>query len=242
MKMTTEKMNLTSLEHFVLIKIGKAYKFFLNFFRESNLIVFLIFKIPVRKKAQEINWDITTLVLKGAIDKHIQNNEKKILDMGCGHIAILAQYIKKNYKLSDVTGVDIYQNFIKNAKLNVKRNNLNIKILKSNLYQNIKDKYDYIIFNPPYVQRQKMKMKYQKIRFSGKDGTYMTRRFLSESKKYLKRNGKILLGINCFYIPLNKIRDIIKKYNYKIEDIVTSRFNTSKVFVLSKVRKQDENN
>ncbi len=210
------------------------------------MITFIIFRIPVRRKAHERTWDLTTLVLKKAIDKYIGDNEKEILDMGCGHVAILSQYIKKNYGLSNVTGADIYKDFVETAKFNTKKNNFDITVLKSDLYQNIQDKYDYIIFNPPYVPKQKIKMKYKKTKFSGKDGTYITRKFLSESKKFLKRKGKILIGINCFYINSNKMRVIAEECGYRIEDVVTSRFNTSKVFVLSCAQRStgdiDENN
>jgi len=71
-----------------------------------------------------------------------------------------------------------------------------------------------------------------KARFSGRDGIYLIRKFLSKSRKHLNRNGKILLGVNCFYIGFDNIKNIIEECNYKIEDIVSKMFNTSKVFIL----------
>ena len=125
--------------------------------------------------------------------------------------------------------------YIENSRFNIKNNNLDIMVLKSNLYKNVTGKYDYIIFNPPYVpniQRKNAGLKYMKARFSGRDGIYLIRKFLSKSRKHLNRNGKILLGVNCFYIGFNNIKDIIKGYNIKIEDIVSKMFNTSRVFIL----------
>jgi len=38
--------------------------------------------------------------------------------------------------------------YIENSRFNIKNNNLDIMVLKSNLYKNVTGKYDYIIFNP----------------------------------------------------------------------------------------------
>ena len=64
--------------------------------------------------------------------------------------------------------------------------------------------------------------------------TEKTRRFLYESKKYLKNDARIFLGINMFCINLKKMMQVIGEYDYKIHDIISMRFNTSKVFVLGK--------
>lgn len=226
-------LNLSFIEQIILFKLGKIYRFLLEYLERSNLATKIIFKIPVWRIKKKINFDITTLTLKKAIDKNISDNENKILDMGCGQIAILSQYMKKKHPSNEIVAADIYGAFVENSIFNAKKNNLNIKVLKSNLYQNITGKYDYIIFNPPYVPNVSgTKLKYKKQRYSGKDGLYITRRFLSESDKYLNRNGKIFLGINCFYIKFNDIKDIIEGSNMKIQDIVSRKFNTSRAFIL----------
>ena len=58
---------------------------------------------------------------------------------------------KKNLN-SDVVAVDIYSEFVNNSIKNVKFNNINLRIIKSNLFSNLKyEKFDLISFNPPYV-------------------------------------------------------------------------------------------
>ncbi len=54
------------------------------------------------------------------------------------------------------------------------------------------------------------------------------KRFLIQSKKYLKENGTIFLGVNCFFCSTNKIEELIKKSNYNIKDI---RINFFKFYV-----------
>jgi len=225
----------SGLENFILTKMWRVYKTILDLLRESNMITYMIFGIKIRKAKLKIKWDVTTLVLKKAIDKYIKKKRKKVLEMGCGQVAILSQYVKKNNPSDDVYGVDFYDQFVQNARLNARRNKIPLTIEQSDMFKNVHTKFDFIFFNPPYVPEkkgEKEKMVYDKTHFSGFDGTYATKKFLSQSKKHINKEGKILLGINCFYIPKNKMIKIIKSYKYDIENILSSRLNTSKVFVL----------
>ncbi len=216
-----------------MLKFGKLYKVLLDKLRSSDQLTYLIFGSRVWKKQLNTNWDVTTLVLKKAIDRYIKNNNKKVVDMGCGHLGLLTQYVKKNNQTNYIIGVDIYNDFVRNAEFNAYKNSMKIAFKRSNLYKNIKEKFDYVIFNPPYVPRRSFKINYPKASFSGNDGLYIIKKFLTNSKKHLNDGGVIILGVNCFYIPLENILKIIKDNNYIIKDIVRKRFNTAKAFVLS---------
>lgn len=204
----------------------------LDVLRASNVVTAAIFGVKVWRKILKLNWDLTTIVLKKAIDKYCIDAKKDILDMGCGHIAILSQYIKKRYATNTVSGVDIYQQLVDTASRNVKENGLDISILCSDLYSNVKGTYDCIVFNPPYIPVDSKEMAYPKTGYSGPDGTETMRRFLKESRPYLKEEGRILLGINCYYVPYKKAVGIIEEYGYRIEDVISRRFNTSRAFVI----------
>jgi len=71
----------------------------------------------------------------------------KLLDLGCGYgyIGITLAKIKS----CDVTMSDINKRALHLATMNVKKNKLDINIVESDLYQNINDKFDVIISNPP---------------------------------------------------------------------------------------------
>ena len=92
--------------------------------------------------------------------------------------------------------------------------------------------FDLISFNPPYVPLSKKKeyLEFPHIRYSELDGMKTTKDFLNEAKRYLTSNGKILLGINTFYVSKKLCLDVIKDSNYQIEKITKMKFNTSVVY------------
>ena len=77
-----------------------------------------------------------------ACAKVVNFKEKKILDLGCG-IGPLAIYFALN-GAKEVTASDIYDQHINLALLNAKKNKVNIKIIKSNLFENISGKFEVI--------------------------------------------------------------------------------------------------
>ena len=153
--------------------------------------------------------------------------------MGCGQFAILGQYYKKKKPDSIVVSVDIYEDFVNNSLENSKINKNKIDIFQSNLFKNINGKFDLISFNPPYVPNEENnKIQYLKIRYGGNDGTEIMSLFLEEAKNFLLPDGKIILGVNKFYVSKEKCLILIKKYGYDVKKITKIFFNTSIVFVL----------
>ncbi|MCQ6254622.1 class I SAM-dependent methyltransferase [Methanocaldococcus sp.] len=107
------------------------------------------------------------------------NKDDDILDLGCGYGVIgisLADEVKS------VTMVDINRRSLKLAKENIKLNNLenqNIKVIYSDLYENIKNrKFDKIITNPPI-----------------RAGKEVLHRIIKEGKEMLKDRGEIWVVI-----------------------------------------------
>ena len=73
----------------------------------------------------------------------------KILDVGTG-TACIAIEISKNVEVM-VDAVDISEKVLEIAKENAKLHNANCNFIQSDLFSNIKGKYDFIISNPPYI-------------------------------------------------------------------------------------------
>ena len=149
------------------------------------------------------------------IDKKI--NAKKILDLctGSGAIAIsLAKYIEN----SQITAVDISEEALRIAKLNAVNNNVEDKItfVKSDLFENIvKEKYDIIVSNPPYIKKDFMKKLDKEVQQEpyialdgGYDGLDFYRKIISEVYQYLKFKGYLCMEIG--YDQKQEVFDIIK--------------------------------
>ena len=119
---------------------------------------------------------------------------------------------------------DIDKNFLKQIKINLKINKINPKrygIIQSDVFQNIKGKYDYIFANPPYVGLDKRHLVQESVLdwepliaiFGGEDGLLYIRKFLKQAKKHLKKNGKIYLEFD--YLRKKEIGELLSQLKYK---------------------------
>jgi len=119
-----------------------------------------------------------------------------VLDMGtgCGILAILAAE-----KAEKVLAVDINPYAIKCAKKNVEINGVKNKIefILGDLFSPIKPEevFDLIMFNAPYLPAEPDEEKswIEKAWSGGKTGRKVIDRFIFNSPKFLRRNGRILL-------------------------------------------------
>jgi 16S rRNA G1207 methylase RsmC len=83
------------------------------------------------------------------IENSIIEKNWKIIDLGCG-IGVIGISIKLIYPSVNILMTDINNRAVMLAKKNIKLNNLTgIKVKKSDLFENIKKKYDSILINPP---------------------------------------------------------------------------------------------
>lgn len=122
-----------------------------------------------------------------------------VLDFGCGYGPI-GIYLKTKYPVQ-VTMIDINKRAVNLAKKNCEINHVECNVVLSDMYENITQKYDYIITNPP-------------IRI-GKQKLYQ---ILFEAKNYLKPNGELWLVINKNQGAKSLAKDLEKKYRVKIID------------------------
>ena len=75
------------------------------------------------------------------------NDNGNILDVGCGYgfMGIVASKVLN----CNVTMVDVNKRALHLTKMNIDENKVNATCQESNAYENINDKYDVIITNPP---------------------------------------------------------------------------------------------
>ena len=129
-----------------------------------------------------------------------QPKNLKILDLGAGS-GIQAETCK-NLGFKNILTSDI--NFEAVKLLKKKR----FKSIQSNLFSNIKKRFDLIIFNPPYLPEDSEEPEDSKLSTTaGKKGYELILKFLKQAKYHLTKKGKILLLVST----LSKPKIIIKK-------------------------------
>jgi len=129
-----------------------------------------------------------------------EEKKGRILDLGCGY-GVIGIILSQNKNLF-IDMVDINLKAVELTKENLKLNNIeNASCFESNIYTNIKEKYNYIITNPP-------------IR-AGKD---TIRKFLCEGKEYLEENGELWFVMRKDHGVKSMIKELEKMYFVKIID------------------------
>ena len=143
----------------------------------------------------------------------------KILDIGTGSGAI-AIALKANIE-SNVTAVDISDAALEVAKENARKNNLEINFIKSDIFKNVKGRYDIIVSNPPYIAKEEIVAELVYLNephlalYAEADGLYYYDKILKEAKHYLEHRNMLV-----FEIPENKdekLIGLVKTY-YKDSD------------------------
>ena len=139
------------------------------------------------------------------LGKYVSKFSKgRVLEIGVGSGYLMEIALKKN---KNVFGVDIDDDavkFCKNKKLN---------IVKSDLFSNVKGKFDFIIFNPPYLPEDEIK---DKDLIGGKHGWEIIEKFFSEVGKHLNKNGEILIVFSNL-TDKSKVDKIVLKNGFKFE-------------------------
>ena len=188
--------------------ITKSQEFFgLNFYVDENVLI-----------PQPDTEILVEEVIKICKDK---NKKLKILDLctGSGSIGIS---IEKNIDNCEVTLSDISSKALDVAKKNC--SNLGkeeIKIIESDLFNNIKETFDIIVSNPPYIKKDVIKTLSKEVQNEphlaldgGEDGLEIYKKIIKEAYKFLNKDGYL-----CLEIGYDQKEDVIKllekENNYK---------------------------
>lgn len=139
--------------------------------------------------------DFGTRTLLESID--LNAIKGKVLDFGCGYGPI-GIFLKKMTD-ADIDMVDVNKRAINLAMKNAKLNNVKVNVFESDIYQNVKDSYDFIITNPPI--RVGKKILYE---------------ILFDAQKYLNDEGQLMLVVNKNQGAKTLLKDLSEVYDAKV--------------------------
>ena len=132
-----------------------------------------------------------------------ENNAKRILDI-CTGSGCIGVSLAKNLQNVQITLSDISKKALEIAKKNVEDNRVSdtIEIIKSDMFENIDNKFDIIVSNPPYIETstiEQLSIQVKKEPYialdGGKDGLEFYKILIQEAPKYLKKDGYLCMEI-----------------------------------------------
>ncbi|WP_456471826.1 HemK2/MTQ2 family protein methyltransferase [Methanocaldococcus sp.] len=154
----------------------------------------------------------TFLLLKNLVD--VKN--KRVLDVGTGTGILAIEAYKRG---GIVEGIDINPKAIELAKKNAKLNNVNVKFYLSDLFSNVKGKFDVILFNPPYLPTEEDDIidSYLNYAFDGgRDGRRVLDKFIDEVDKYLNKNGLVQI-VQSSLTDIDKTIERFKNKGFEVK-------------------------
>ena len=164
----------------------------------------------------------------------------KVLDMCTGSGCILISLLKSCPGLKGC-GCDISEKSLKMARENGRRLQVEASWIQSDLFEQISERFDLIVSNPPYIRTGVIEELQEEVRLHDpwialdgkKDGLYFYRRIIAESTGYIRDNGAMM-----FEIGHDQAEDVVrlmeeagytqirvKKDLAGLDRVVTGRYN-----------------
>ena len=164
----------------------------------------------------------------------------KVLDLCTRSGCILISLMKKCHGLTG-TGCDISEKALKTARENGRRLQVEASWIQSDLFEQISERFDLIVSNPPYIRTGVIEELQEEVRLHDpwialdgkKDGLYFYRRIIAESTGYIRDNGALM-----FEIGHDQAEDVVrlmeeagytqirvKKDLAGLDRVVTGRYN-----------------
>lgn len=222
-----------------LEQLHKIYAIIILAIRKSGIINFLLFGFLPGKSIYANYWDWTTLLLKKAL-KTFELDNKRILDIGTGPYAILSIYVKCNSTPKQIVAADYLDEILGNAI--TQPGSGGITFVLSDLFENIQQKFDVILFNAPYIidaDGSKLGIFNDELareRWSGGEtGMETINRFLEFLPEYLSESGYGLLGVNHFYLSDPSLRETISQHNkLVVTKYLRNRLTRAGVYIIQR--------
>jgi len=163
--------------------------------------------------------------LEDSLKKRKMTKEIEILDMGSGS-GIQAETVK-SLGFNNVLTVDINKSAVDFLKKQ------GFEAIHSDLFKKIKNnqKFDLIIFNPPYLPLDKREPKESQLQTTaGKDGYEIILKFLTQAKSHINNSSSVLLLFSSLSQP-KIILAHAEKSGYKYKKINSKKLFFEELYV-----------
>ncbi len=163
------------------------------------------------------------------------NKKINIIDLGTGS-GCIAIALKKELN-SEISAIDISKDALDLAKLNARKNNVDINFYNIDITKPLKNMYDIIISNPPYIPKDgyvaENVLKYEPhiALFADDEGNYFYKQIIKNNLNKLNKNGFMAFEIGDNEDKL--LEEFLKEEgitNYKFATDLTGRIRYLFIF------------
>ena len=247
LNLTREKL-LTNLDKKLDLKNFKIFKD-LIYRRKKNEPLAQIFQ---KKEFWRYNFFInqnvliprpeTEIIVEEVLNLTNPKSSKLLLDVGTGSGCIIISIIKQRPRCSGIA-IDVSKSALKvaisNAKMHHIKNKINFFNINIDKFQ--LNKYDFIVSNPPYINEISFKRLEANVKLfeptialkAGLDGLRVIENIIKQSKKLLKKNGKLIFefGEN----QENKVKNLLMENKFYINKVCKDIRSFPRVIVSTKL-------
>ena len=154
---------------------------------------------------------------------------ERILEIGPGS-GVVSIHCAKNG--CSVTAADVNPHAVECTILNSKRNDVDITVLHSDLYEKVDGIFDCIAFNLPYLPVDE-EGELEKAWSGGSDGIGPLPRLLEGSNEHLDPNGRIVIVVSSL-MDQDRLNGLISRYDVKVTGELPLFFEKLSVLELRK--------
>ncbi len=179
----------------------------------------------------------TEILVEKVLEITKEKNYNNFLEIGIGSGCISISLA--HYSNLHGLGVDIIDNCVTISTKNADTNNVANKVsfIKSNLFDKITNKYDIIVSNPPYIDKNDMEKLLPNVKdfephtalFGGDDGLDFYRDITINSKNYLNTNG--LLAFEIGYDQGVSVSNLMTENGFENVQVVKDLYKHDRVVI-----------
>ncbi len=184
----------------------------------------------------------TELIVQSTLNLTKYKNKLNILDIGIGSGCILLSILKERKNFFG-TGIDISKNCLKISKINAINIGVSnrLKLFKSNVDKFNFGKYDLIVSNPPYINKNDIKyLERDIVGFEpkqalngGLEGLSEISKVIIKSSELIKKSGKFILEIG--FGQKNRVIKLLKKEGFYINKIQKDLSKIDRCIICTKI-------
>ena len=184
----------------------------------------------------------TELIIEEMLKIIDKKSFKRLLEVGTGSGCIIISIMKERLNCR-ATAIDISKKAINIAKSNAKMHHLvnKIKFVNIDIDKFKLNKYDFIVSNPPYINKIDLKRLDDDIKLyeplealkAGIDGLSEIKKLIKQSNNLLKKNGKLIFEIGKNQV--DSVTNILKRNNFYINKVCKDIQSFPRVIISTKL-------